>query len=67
MVGEFLKLLGFAMGWLKDEREKQTGIDLQRGADAEAALAVTQKVAAVAATPVTQADVDKALSKGGEW
>lgn len=64
-VGEFLKLLGFAMGWLHDEHEKQTGIDLQRGADAEAALSVETKVAQVAAHTVTQDDVDRALSKGG--
>jgi hypothetical protein len=64
-VGDFLKVLLTALGWLKEEREKQIGVDIQQGADAKAALALETKVAQIAAQPVTQSAVDQALSKGG--
>lgn len=66
-VADFLKLLGVIFGLIQEERQRQTGIDLQAGADAKAALAAADRVAVVAAQPVTDADVDKALSPGGDF
>lgn len=64
-LGDFLKVLLTALGWLKEEREKQTGIDLQAGADSKAALAtVLAENAARDAAPVDQAGVMNSLEAG---
>jgi hypothetical protein len=63
----FLKLAGTILGLVQEARQQQTGIDLQSGADAKAALAVETRVAEVAAQTVGVVEVDKALSVGGEF
>lgn len=65
-VGDFIKLLGALFGWFHDESEKQTGVKLQQGADAEASLARQKAVDAVANKPVSDDDVERAL-KGGTF
>jgi hypothetical protein len=61
----FFKGLAIALGWLKEEREKQTGMDLQAGHDAEKALVVVKaEEAAVAAAPSTLGGVEDEMSKG---
>jgi hypothetical protein len=52
---------------VQEAKQQQTGIDLQSGADAKAALAVETRVAEVAAQTVGVAEVDKALSPGGDF
>jgi len=39
----FLKIVGTALGLISQNKDQQTGAELQKGADAEAELAVAQK------------------------
>ena len=63
--GALLKIIATALGWLQQERQTQIGVDLQRGADAETALATVEKMqAAEDAAPKTQADAVSRLMAG---
>lgn len=60
----FLKIVGTVLGLIQQEHERQTGIDLQKGADAETSLVKQREVDAIADHPVTDDEVDKALKNG---